>query len=514
MLRIFISLFLVLLGMEIITAAVADNRLSESLEAGAVDTSPAAEYRLAGDELLGKDQPSQAADAYEQALYLGAESFSVEERLRMAGHLAGVGRLDPAITALRNMLKAEPDNLDVRISLARYLSWNNELLAAVYEADEVLRRDPGNRAALQIKADAASWRGDFSTAFPIYRALLSSEENFETRLNYTHGLVGSGQIMEARESYNLLAYSSEPDNQQLEILDQRIKKYRPPRVLAGGSYYDDSDSNDRRELRLGAGLSVGNMDFTLEAENVRAKDSLRSVDARRLRLTTAPWPAVDWLSLRAGIGAAVVDDSKRDSYFIGYLGAEGIRGRVRFQAELEREVIDEIALVLSNRIRKTEGLLVTSFQINDRWRFDIDTEYADFSDDNHGWSVELTPQYALRLGNPGLRVGYRRVQAGFDRQSGGGYFDPSSLHSNQLVVFATLFGDRVRGAVEIYGGQQSSERFDTNQQDKIIGGSGSLAVDVNRHFRIETELEGGNFSLQSSDGFNYYLITVNLVGSL
>jgi tetratricopeptide (TPR) repeat protein len=431
----------------------------------------------------------------------------------MVEHLAGEGRLDSAIATLQGILRVEPDSIEIRIRLARYLSWNNELLAAMSEADEILERDPGNRAALQIKADAASWRGDYATALPIYRDLLSNEEDFEIRLNYTHGLVGSGHIIEAREGYDLLAVTSEPDNQKLAILKQRIEKYRPPRVMAGGSYYDDSDNNERVEVRLAAGLSAGNLDFTLEGENVRAEDSVRSVDVRRLRLTTAPWPAMDWLSLRAGMGAAVVDDSERDTYFIGYLGAEGVRGQLRFQAELERDVFDEIALVLSNRIRKTRGLLFASYQLNDRWRFDIDTEYADFSDNNHGWSVEFTPQYALRIGNPGLRIGYRRIEAGFDRQSGGGYFDPSDLHANHLVVFATLFGDRVRGDIEIYAGQQSTERFDTHQQDDIIGGSGRLSVELNRHFRIDTELEGGNFSLRSSDGFNYYLLTVNLVGS-
>ena len=348
---------------------------------------------------------------------------------------------------------------------------------------------------------------------PIYRQLLSAQEDFDTRLNYTHALVGNGQIEEARESRDLLAASNAPQEQKLAALDRRIKRHRPPRVLAGASRYRDSDKNDRNEYRLGAGLSLGNLDFTVEAEEVRASDRLRSLNVKRLRLTTAMWPAMDWLSLNAGVGVAVVDDSDRDTYPIGYLGAEGVRGRLRFHADLEREVFDETAQVLSNRIRKTRARLFSSFQYNDRWRLDANTEYENFSDDNHGWNVELTPQYALRIANPGLRLGYRRVQAGFDRQSGSGYFDPSRLHSNLLVFFATLFGERLQGDVEIYAGRQSTERFDTHQQDDIIGGSGRLAVEISRHLRVETELEGGNFSLQSSDGFNYYLLSVNVIGS-
>jgi len=513
----FIFFALVLPGMPILTAMAAESGAPVTLDtAGDVETDDsglAERYLRAGDELLGDNQLERAADAYERSLSLGSSSLAVAERLRMAQHLAAVGRLDPAIETLRSILREQPDDLDIRIDLARYLSWNNELLEAASEAEQILQQDPGNRAALQVRANAASWRGDFGTALPIYRQLLSVQEDFDTRLNYTHALVGNGQIEEARESRDLLAASNAPQEQKLAALDRRIKRHRPPRVLAGASRYRDSDKNDRNEYRLGAGLSLGNLDFTVEAEEVRTSDRLRSLNVKRLRLTTAMWPAMDWLSLNAGVGVAVVDDTDRDTYPIGYLGAEGVRGRLRFHADLEREVFDETAQVLSNRIRKTRARLFSSFQYNDRWRLDANTEYENFSDDNHGWNVELTPQYALRIANPGLRLGYRRVQAGFDRQSGSGYFDPSRLHSNLLVFFATLFGERLQGDVEIYAGRQSTERFDTHQQDDIIGGSGRLAVEISRHLRVETELEGGNFSLQSSDGFNYYLLSVNVIGS-
>ena len=514
--RFFIFFALVLLGMQIPTAMATESdvpvTLDKARDMGADDTTEAAQYLRAGNELLRDNQLKRAADAYERALSLGASSLAVAERLRMAQHLAAVGRLDPAIDALRGILHEQPDNLDARINLARYLSWNSELLEAVSQAEVILQRDPGNRAALQVKANAASWRGDFGTALPIYRQLLYAEEDFDIRLNYTHGLVGGGQIMEARESRGLLVASNAKQEQKLVTLDKRIKRHRPPRVLAGVSRYNDSDKNDRHEYRLGAGMFVGNLDFSAEAEEVRARGRLFSVDVDRLRLA-ARWPALDWLSLYADIGVAVVDDADRDTYPIGYLNADGTRGQLRFRAELERDVFDETALILSNRIRKTRARVFASYQYNDRWRFDADTEYEDFSDDNDGWKVELTPQYALRVANPGLRVGYRRVQAGFDRQSLGGYFDPSRFHADQLVFFATLFGERVQGDVEIYAGRQTAERFGTRQRDDIIGGSGRLAVEINRHFRVETELEGGNFSLQSSGGFSYYLLTVNMIGS-
>ena len=74
---------------------------------------------------------------------------------------------------------------------------------------------------------------------------------------------------------------------------------------------------------------------------------------------------MDWLSLNAGIGVAVVDDTDRDTYPIGYLGAEGIRGRLRFHADLEREVFDETAQVL-------EHYGTTMHAIVERWRMSIE----------------------------------------------------------------------------------------------------------------------------------------------
>ena len=103
------------------------------------------------------------------------------------------------------------------------------------------------------------------------------------------------------------------------------------------------------------------------------------------------------------------------------------------------------------------------------------------------------------------------MQGGFDRQSGGGYFDPSHLHADYAVMFATWYEQSIRGDVELYAGQQITKRFGRRQRDNVLGVTSRLAVDVTDWLTAEMELEGGNFQLQTSDGFTYYLFTMNLI---
>jgi tetratricopeptide (TPR) repeat protein len=498
----------------VLTTSVAapgpEDELRQALEAGAEDAVLAPLYLRAGEAALRRSQLNRAADAFEQALNRGAARFLASERRRLAQHLAWAGRLDSAIAALREVVEENPGDLAARIDLARYQSWRGWLVEAGVQADEILRRDPGNRAARAVKANAASWRGDSATAQPLYRELLAEQEDFEIRLNYTHDLIAAGRIVEARASRALLAATDEKQQDKLVALDRRIDRYHPPRILTSLTRYDDSDHNSRNERALGAGTSIGNVELSVEIEQVDARDPVRSADLRRL-LVAGVWPVGDGLLLRAGLGTVRVDDGARDEYVIGYVGADGSLGRLRFSAELENDVVDETALILANRIRRTQANLLGTFQINDRWRVDGDLELYDFSDDNDGWKLELTPQYVLRVGNPGLRVGYRRIQSAFARQSGGGYFDPAHLRSDQLVLLATLNGQRLRGDMELYAGQQVTRRFGQRRREEILGGSARLGYDFGRHFSVESEIEGGDFSLLGPGGFQYVLWSVNLI---
>jgi tetratricopeptide (TPR) repeat protein len=504
------SLALILLNSFPAKAAEPEDALQRALAAGAEDAVLAPLYQQAGDALLRRNQIDRAADAFQQALKRGASQLPARERLRLAQHLAWAGRLDGAIEALRGILEKDPENLEARIDLARFLSWRGLLLEAGVQADEALRRDPGNRAAREVKANAASWRGDSGTAQPLYRELLAEQEAFDVRLNYTHDLVATGRIVEARSSRGLIDATDERQRSQLAALDTRIERYAPPRVLVGVTRYDDSDDNARDEYKFGSGISLGNLGISAEAERVDTEDRLRSAEIERLR-AAAVWPTGNSLRLRVGIGVARIEDGMDDDYFIGYAGADGTLGRLRISAELARDVLDDTALILTNRIRRTDADLLASFQFTDRWRLDGDLELYDFSDDNDGWKLELTPQYVLRVGNPGLRLGYRRIQSAFDRQSGGGYFDPSELYGNQAVLFGSLRRERLRGHIELYAGQQVTRRFGQRQRDEILGGSARLAYDFNRHVSLESEIESGNFSLLSAGGFDYLLWSLNLV---
>lgn len=435
-----------------------------------------------------------------------------EDRLNVARRHAWKGRLPEAIALLRQILDEAPGRSDARIELARYLSWSGAPREAIGEADRVLASEPDNREALRVKADAASWQGDFATSLPLYRRALAIEEDAELRAAYAHALLGAGYLREAGQIRDGFAAGSPglPSSARA-ALDHRAERLAAPAGRAGASHYEDSDGSRRNEARVGGVATGGDSRVRILAEKIEAEDKLRRVDAERLTIGIG-LPLSAALYLEAAGGIVRVDDHSPDTYAVGLLRGTGRSGPVAYQARLEHSVFDETALILENRIRRTELETLIDYSLSDRLRMSARYEFADYSDDNTSHEFELTPQIVLWQGDPGVRLGYRRTHLSFDRQSGGGYFDPDRLDADRLMLFVTSFGERLRWDFELFAGRQVFERFGREGKDDIAGGSARLSVDLGRRWTLEAELEGGNFALQSAGGFRYSLLSLDLIG--
>ncbi len=97
-------------------------------------------------------------------------------------------KLQQAIDTYRHVLEFDPENILVRIRLAKLLSWTNQYDEALIILDEVLDQDPEQPEALFRKAQIVSWQGRFDESIQLYEAYLEQEPN------HPEGLMGLARV--------------------------------------------------------------------------------------------------------------------------------------------------------------------------------------------------------------------------------------------------------------------------------------------------------------------------------
>jgi tetratricopeptide (TPR) repeat protein len=108
------------------------------------------------------------------------------------------GNLDGAAAAYEEALKLDPDNMMVKIRLAKILSWQNDFERALLLLDDVLSKQPKNYMALYRKAQILSWKGEYEESISTYRLLLElKRDNPDALLGLARTYFWSGRYDEA-----------------------------------------------------------------------------------------------------------------------------------------------------------------------------------------------------------------------------------------------------------------------------------------------------------------------------
>jgi hypothetical protein len=191
-------------------------------------------------------------------------------------------------------------------------------------------------------------------------------------------------------------------------------------------------------------------------------------------------------------------------------------GQIKFDAKIPngsigasvtREVLTESAELIDNRIRTTIAGLQWSQQLTDRFSVQPAYSYRSFSDVNHAYEAQFTSQYLLFF-NPKLAIGHRFRYLNYDRQSGGGYFDPNDYYCNRF--FVTFYMERQKFYLfsDTFVGQQAFRRNGVATKDPVFGGAGSIGYRPFRNLLLEFSVEGGQlaFGTASSGGYTYLLL--------
>ncbi|GAB4389525.1 MAG: tetratricopeptide repeat protein [Thermodesulfovibrionales bacterium] len=462
-----------------------------------------------GELYVSEDMLDSAADEFMRAMAL-YDGFTEDEKLGMAVYVSWADRLEDAAGVLRGMLSANPGNLEARTHLARVLSWQGRYDEAIEEADRVLSREPRDAKALQVKADSLRWRGDPGAAMPLYQEILKSGDDFDARLGLSHGMLETGDRAGARGQLALLEPRFPYQERELRKLRRALAR-SGPKAEAGASYYDDTDENRRYRYEALLGFQAGAWEADLRYRHTEARDPSRSNSAddvsaaAHARLTPA-------LGAGAGVGVSSLGDGDTAGYLTGFANVDLAIPGGTVGAGLSRETLSDTAELIENRIRFTALSAHILRSLTARWSARASYAYRDYSDDNHSHDAGLSTWYAVYDRGPQVNLGYRFNYRDFQRQSGGGYFDPDDFVSNQLYVSFYHETGEVYLYLEPYAGFQSFTRSGADTDDTIWGGYASFGLNLSDRAALELNAEGGNFAATTAAGFEYYMIGARITG--
>ncbi len=110
-----------------------------------------------------------------EGLRLPVPEFRAWLRRRVLDGYRRAGRPDQAITQYRNAVKADPDDLDLRVELASALLANDQIIAGRNELQRILQKDPAHAEARVWLADVHRQRGELYAAEQQLRTALETD---------------------------------------------------------------------------------------------------------------------------------------------------------------------------------------------------------------------------------------------------------------------------------------------------------------------------------------------------
>jgi tetratricopeptide (TPR) repeat protein len=501
---IFASILICPTNLTVQSAEVSQKTIQSSVD----KSSQAKLYKEQGEQLISQDKTEQAAEAFSNALSLARESFSSEERVRMAVYLSWADRLQEAEKELNLVLMTDPKNRAARTHLARVLGWSGELIESIAQAEIVLKDAPDDRDALLVKADSLRWQGREREASPIYQKVLQRGDNFDARAGLSYTLLAAGRRTAAQEQANSLKPANSRQEQERKKLAEAISEETNPKVDFRYNYYTDSDGNRLNRYALLSSFWLGDQKFETNFRHTDANDKGHN---RAEDLAFKVYSHLtDWLAGGAGLGFTQLGDGDASNFPTGQIRLDAKLFKGNTGANVTREVLSDTAEIIHNAIRMTNVGVYLSQPITDRFSVYGGYNYKAFSDANHANDLQLVSQYAIYL-NPRISIGHRFRFLDFAGQSHGGYFDPDDYIANRLFVSFYLDRPSYYTYLEGFVGHQKFHRDGAFTSEPIHGGSGSIGIRPLPNLAIEVNAEGGNFAAGSAAGFSYFIIGPRLL---
>ena len=462
-------------------------------------------HKAIGDEYRTRGEVGGAAQEYLKALAL-YDGFSTEDRYTMSQYLSWDKKFDEAIRVLEKILSEEPGNLKARIHLARCLSWKGDQNAALAEASKALAASPGNKDALLVRANALRWSGNRNESVSIYKEILEKEEDFDTRMALTQAYLADEYIRGARNGAELLDPEYPYQEKEVTELRKEIREATRPEVGTGYSFYSDSDTNRVHRYNAYGAFSTGYLRWRLGYLYTNASNTATDTSNQEITLAVDSRP-LEWLWLGGTVGYSIPEGDP-DSVVIGGVRAGTKLFAGRLDARVYRGALTHTSTVIDNRIRYSEASVSINYPLPYRFSLFASYDGRNYSDDNRSINLQGMIRYVFGWQNPVVGAGYRFQYLDFQRESGGGYFDPSGYMSHRLDVSFNYTLGRMYAYLDLYGGHQSYDRYGESHNSFFEGWEAVLGARVTDSIRVEAHSDGSNEAggVTSGSGFHYYQV--------
>ncbi len=305
--------------------------------------------------------------------------------------------------------------------------------------------------------------------------------------------------------------TNDPAEQErdLEKATFTINRESRPHLDVAYSYFNDTEENVVHRMGISQHYWSGRWRSSVHFRRTTAKDPSGKNRASDV-WANSYGKANDWFSAGGGLGLTQFANGKKREIITGH-----IRGDLRFLdgkigAILSVETLNDTARLIDNRIYFTDAGISFSQELTPRFGFSLGYHYRDYSDENSSSLLQFDARYLICRGKPKITLGVRPRYVNFNRQSGGGYFDPEDFLS--LQAFVSLFAETGKYFLylEPFIGVQSFTRFGQEADDTFGGGYGSLGWNVTPDFSLELSGEGGNYALATPAGSEYYRVGMNV----
>jgi tetratricopeptide (TPR) repeat protein len=434
------------------------------------------------------------------------EPDDLDLQLAEATYLSWTGRFSDAVLRYDTIIAAHPELDQVRLARARVLSWDDQLSLAARGYMDVLDRSGGDATARRDAAfglaQVSAWQGNLSAASERYASLLADDP---TEARSLVGLAAvrnwQGRPFAARELLLRLDAADAANRDVAQLLNQAARAISPALELQA-SWGRDSDNNKvvwqtaTQNFLLQDGMKVwGSFGSQRASDPVRLTTRLlgelgASASSGLAQFTALVGARQMDISVAPGGPRAHTEFTWRGS------AAVRVRNNVTLGAGASHVPFDEVAALLER------GLNLSSYDASAEWKPQTNLSVAasggivDFSDGNQRRSVML--RLTQRI-TPALSVGALARSFAFDFD-GDGYFTPE-----RFVLADLNFGwDRevARWSLSLSGGG-GLQRLGPNMPEQ-----GQWHVDARAGVRISQHatvgLHGGTTTSAAASAVGAY----------
>lgn len=469
-------------------------------------------YLRLGDYYASRQENKKAADAYRQAAERVKHSYSEEMQIEISQRLVDVNATAAAINTLQAQCHSRQYRYDPCLLLARYLSWHNQPIAASKIGQQLLGFDSSDEDVLITQANALSWQGDEANALRLYEQLLgtrqSADSGFDIVLGYTQSLLATANYRAAYEAYTKLRPKNEFEQRVIDDLAWQFHREASPRFFFRTEQYDDIYDAGYTRHTLGLDVPFDASWLWLRTGSISSTDGIRKVELDHHQVG-GMMRLHNRLQLSGFVGRALDPKGVVEPVNTGSLSISANLPQLWLSLSVVRELVDDSPYALENGILRESQELALNYQISDRWGLRLNGKNTDYSDDNHSLDASVMALYNFYFGPPKMSVGLKREVLAFDRQAGGGYFDPDQVMTNKLLLVISKSQDRFSAFLELFAGTETIERFGGQEENEIIGGYASFRFQFMEHAQLELIWEGANLAYGEPNAYRYYQTELN-----